>query len=219
MPSSTSLKYHSKQQCDKKNGQLIHIYLFSSILNHLLKLKNNMARFNTPEYRDCLRCCPAFHDAIKCGWNGSKYTVPEHPILASEWVMNTKVKHDIPVKYKQIIADCCETHSGEFNKNRKGDVIMREPWTDEQFFIHECDILSSRNDIIWDVPSDVEALLKGVEVAQAEEKSLDIHTFTMPFGKYKGMTLMQIKDENPGYIDWMKQNMQDRDFYPLLDKF
>lgn len=219
MPASTTSKYHSKQQCVTPGGQVVHCLLFKSILNHLLRLQHFKEKFDTPEIRDCLRCAPLLHDSFKKGINNSKWTVPDHPKIASEFVLKTKVKHDIEPMWKKYIAGLCEAHSGEWNKNRSGQVIMKYPENDGEMLIHMCDILSSRNDIIWDVPSDVEALLKGVEVAQAEEKSLNVDTFTMPFGKYKGMTLMKIKDENPGYIDWMKQTMQDKDFYPLLDKF
>ena len=40
MPSSTSGKYHNKTQCETY-GQLWHVYMFSSILNHRLRLKGN----------------------------------------------------------------------------------------------------------------------------------------------------------------------------------
>lgn len=31
--------------------------------------------------------------------------------------------------------------------------------------------------------------------------------FTIGFGKYKGQTLMQIQNEDPGYLTWMKQRL------------
>ena len=30
--------------------------------------------------------------------------------------------------------------------------------------------------------------------------------YVMPFGKYKGKTLIQILDENPSYIIWLSEN-------------
>ena len=103
MPSSTSGKYHNATQCEKF-GQIYHEYMVASILNHRLKLKGNREKYSTPEIRDCMRCVPVFHDAIKCGWDGSIYTVHNHPMLAAEWVRNTKVEHDIPNEYKEILA-------------------------------------------------------------------------------------------------------------------
>lgn len=119
MPSSTSGKYHNATQC-QTYGQIYHVYMFDSILNHRLRLKMNKELYSTPEERDAMRCVPTLHDAIKCGWNGSSYTVQDHPLLAAKWVLETKVEHDIPQEYKQMIADMCEAHSGEWNKGRSG---------------------------------------------------------------------------------------------------
>lgn len=218
MPASTTSKYHSKQQCVTPGGQVIHCLLFKSILDHLLRLKHFKEKFDTPEIRDCLRCAPLLHDAFKKGLNNSRYTVADHPLIAARFVMNTNVEHDIEPMWKKYIAGLCEAHSGEWNKNRSGQVIMKYPENDGEMLIHMCDILSSRNDILWDIPQEVADLLTGIKVEPKEEKSLDVATFTMPFGKYKSMTLAKIKAENPGYIDWMKENMKDKDFYPLLDK-
>ena len=220
MPASTTSKYHSAQQCITPGGQVIHCLLFASILEHLLKLKHFKEKFETPEIRDCLRCAPLLHDSFKKGLNKSKWTVPDHPKIAAEFVLKTKVEHDISPMWKKYIAGLCEAHSGEFNKDRSGKVIMKYPENRGELLIHMCDILSSRNDIIWNTPKAVEDLLSGVEIEATpqKEKTLDVATFKMPFGKYKGMTLGEIKEENAGYIDWMKENMKDKDFYPLLDK-
>lgn len=215
MPASTTSKYHSKQQCVTPGGQVIHCLLFKSILDHMLRLQHFKDKFNSPEGRDCLRCAPLLHDSFKKGLNNSKWTVPDHPLIAAKFVMDTKVEHDIAPKYKKYIAGLCEAHSGEWNKDRSGNVIMKYPENGGEMLIHVCDILSSRNDIIWDVPDDVAALLNGVEI-EPKEDGLNIETFTMPFGKHKGKTLPQIKNEDADYIRWMKENMQNRDFYPLL---
>ena len=210
MPSSTSGRYHNAKQCETY-GQLYHIYMFDSILNHRLRLKGNKEKYSTPEERDAMRCVPAFHDAVKCGWNGSKYTVQDHPLLAAQWVLDTKVTHDIPDKYKQMIADMCEAHSGEWNKSRSGKVIMSEPRNDREFFIHECDILSSRNDLDYIIPDDLLSVLP-------EEEIPDINTYIIPFGKYKGKTLPEIKEIDSGYISWAKENMTREPVKTLLSQ-
>src|SRR5699024_7578282 len=180
-----------------------HIYMFDSILNHRLRLKGNKERYSSPEERDAMRCVPAFHDAVKCGWNGSKYTVQDHPLLAAQWVLDTKVKHDIPNKYKKMIADMCEAHSGEWNKSRSGKVIMSEPRNDREFFIHECDILSSRNDLDYIIPEELQQLL--VKYAKPELPKLE--DYVLPFGKHKGEKLIDVSESDKGYIAWAKNNM------------
>lgn len=212
IPSSTSGKYHNATQCEKF-GQIYHEYMFASILNHRLRLKRNKEKYNTPEIRDCMRCVPVFHDAIKCGWNGSRYTVQNHPMLAAEWVRTTQVEHNISDIYKEMIACMCEAHSGEWNKSKSGKVIMPEPRNDMEFFIHECDILSSRADLDMIIPDELKDILSGVKT---EDKEVSLEEYRVDFGKYSGRTLMEIRDIDPGYIRWMKEKMDREPVRTLL---
>lgn len=212
MPSSTSGRYHNKTQCERF-GQIYHEYMFASILNHRLRLKGNREKYNTPEIRDCMRCVPVFHDAVKCGWNGSQYTVQDHPMLAAEWVRTTQVEHDISNEYKEIIACMCEAHSGEWNKSKSGKVIMPEPRNDMEFFIHECDILSSRADLDMIISDELKDILSGVKT---EEIEISLEDYRIDFGKYSGRTLLEIRDIDPGYIRWMKEKMDREPVRTLL---
>lgn len=196
IPSSTSGKYHNATQC-QAHGQLYHVFMFQSILEHLLRLKGNRERFSTPEERDAMRCVPMFHDAVKCGWGGSQYTVQDHPMLAAKWVMDTAVEHDISRQYKQMIADMCEAHSGEWNKTKSGEVIMSEPRNEREFLIHECDILSSRPDIDWIISNELKAALGDI-----------IDDYEIPIGKYKGRKLVEIFALDPDYCEWMRGNIE-----------
>ena len=47
MPSSTSGKFHNATQC-QTYGQIYHVYMFDSILNHRLRLKGNKEKYSTP---------------------------------------------------------------------------------------------------------------------------------------------------------------------------
>ena len=212
IPSSTSGKYHNRTQCEKY-GQIYHEYMFASVLNHRLRLKWNREKYSTPEIRDCMRCVPVFHDAIKCGWNGSQYTVQDHPMLAAEWVRTTQVEHDISDEYKEMIACMCEAHSGEWNKSKSGKVIMPEPRNDMEFFIHECDILSSRADLDMIIPDELKDILSGVKT---EEKEVSLEEYRVDFGKYSGRTLLEIREIDPGYIRWMKEKMDREPVRTLL---
>ena len=213
MPSSTSGKFHNAKQCETY-GQIYHVYMFDSILNHRLRLKLNKELYPTPEERDAMRCVPAFHDAVKCGWNGSKYTVQDHPVLAHQWVLSTKVDHDIPEEYKNMIADMCLTHSGEWNKSRSGKIIMPEPRNSREFFIHECDILASRVDLDYIIPDELKTILGD----SVKPDILDINTYVISFGKHSGKTLLQIAETDPGYIAWAKENITREPVKTLLSQ-
>lgn len=219
MPASTSGKYHSEQQC-RAGGQLIHAFMFQSCLEHLIALERNRSNFaSDPHTRDLMRCVPLFHDAYKCGTANSKYTVPDHPVIAAAWVRNTKPAHDISLYDKEIIAGMCEAHSGEWNTDRSKKEIMPKPRNDMEFLIHECDILSSRKDLTYDVPEELQSILNEVtETPYIADNKTSVRTtsstspeqFVMPFGRYKGLTLEDISRDADGrsYIVWAAANIR-----------
>lgn len=215
IPSSTSFKHHNKTQC-QPHGQIYHILMFGEIMNYVLDLEYVKAK-TTDIQRDCLRCTPIFHDAIKCGTNGSTYTVHEHPMLASEWIRNTKVEHDIDDEIKKHIARLCESHSGQWTSSNRSNVVLPKPENDEQFFVHMCDYLSSRSNLDMIYSDEVMAILNGSDVSQSS-KEVDINTFALSFGKYKGKTLPQIKDLDPDYIRWAKENITREPVKSLLSE-
>lgn len=154
---------------------------------------------------DCLRCTPIFHDAIKCGTNGSQYTVHDHPLLAGEWIRDTVVEHDIDKETKAYIARLCESHSGQWVSNKRSKVVLPKPENNEQFLVHLCDYLSSRSNIDMTYSDEVYDALGGIEVAK--EDLPDINEYKLTFGKHAGMTLLEIQNVAPGYIRWAKENI------------
>ena len=209
MPSSTSGKYHNATQC-QTYGQLYHVFMFQSVLEHLLRLEGNKERFPITQERDCMRCVPLLHDAVKCGWDGSQYTVPDHPVLAAKFVMDTVVEHDIDRQWKLIIADMCEAHSGEWNTDRSGKVIMSKPRNTREFLIHECDILSSRNDLDWKISDELKALLPSPKPT--------VENYVIPIGKYKGRDLLEIFALDRDYCNWMADNIEKEPLRTLVRK-
>lgn len=208
IPSSTSMKYHNKTQCEP-HGQVYHIIMFAEILNYRLALKCNQEKFKSPTQRDAMRCIPYFHDALKCGTNGSQFTVHEHPILAGNWVRETVVEHDIDASVKEAIARMCERHSGEWTTSKRSNVILPEPENAMEIMIHECDILSSRNNIDMQPPEYLQDIFVDKEIEFDEN-------FTLSFGKYSGMRLIDVYNKKPDYIDWLEQNVSRRDVLTMI---
>ena len=207
IPSSTSYKYHNKTQC-QPHGQIYHILMFGEIMNYILSLE--YVRENTvvtPEVRDMMRCTPIFHDAWKCGNAGSKYTVHEHPMLAGEWVRNTKVEHDISTDSKDFIAALCESHSGQWTTTNRSKVVLPKPQNDYQFLVHLCDYLSSRSniDMIYDE-----------EIKTALSEDIDPLKYVLPFGKYSGKTIEEVMKIDVQYIKWAKNNIDKEPLKTIL---
>ena len=206
IPSSTSGKYHNATQC-QDHGQVYHMIMFAEVLNYRLELKGNREKFKSAVQRDAMRCTPFFHDAIKCGLNGGIYSVHDHPMLAGQWVRETKVEHDIDDKIKDVIARMCERHSGEYTTAAKNKVVLPEPENAMEFFIHECDVLSSRKTIDMAPPEYLADIFNGNEV----EASFDPET-TFAFGKHKGERMIDVYNKRPDYIAWCEENIHKRDF-------
>lgn len=201
MPSSTSGKYHNKTQC-QVHGQIYHILMFAEVMNYRLELKGNKEKFKSPVQRDAMRCIPIFHDALKCGDGKSTYSVHEHPMLAGQWVRETNVEHDIDSKIKEAIARMCERHSGEFTTSKKSKTVLPEPENEMELFVHECDILSSRNNIDMAIPE----YLNDIFTEEDSDFEFDPE-YTLPFGKCKGKRLIDVYNKMPDYVEWMEQNI------------
>lgn len=210
MPSSTSGKYHNTTQC-QRHGQIYHIIMFAEILNDLLALKCNKEKFKSARQRDAMRCVPFFHDALKCGREGSSWTVHEHPMLAGQWVREAQVEHDIDSSAKETIARMVERHSGEWITSKKSQVILPEPVTEMERMIHMCDILSSRNNIDMQPPEYLHDIF--------EDATTDVEfdeNYILPFGKYSGQKLIDVYNKRPDYVDWMENNISKQDVLSMI---
>lgn len=226
MPSSTTGKYHSAQQCEPC-GQLVHAYMLQAYWDVLLALdsiREDMAP--TPKDRDLIRCFPFLHDAVKCGWDGSKYTVPEHPKLGANLIHERQPEHNISAEDKVFLSGLIATHSGQWNKNRKGEEIMPCPRTYAEKMCHYSDMFCSRKYFLYDLSEDQKEII--AEIRQTENTStdnepqsasveVDPSEQTMPFGRYKGWKFADIRKDEKGveYLQWMVREMGDQ---PRLQK-
>ena len=129
LPSSTSLKYHNPKQC-QIFGNAYHLVMVAEVCNYLLGLEHNINKFPKPKQRDCIRTASITHDAVKLGWNGSQYSLFQHPLLAADWVKETVVEHDIRPELKDYIAKMCASHSGQWNTSNRSKEILPKPETE-----------------------------------------------------------------------------------------
>ena len=210
MPSSTSGKYHNATQC-QPHGQVYHIIMFAEIMNYRLGLKGNKEKFKSEIQRDAMRCVPIFHDALKCGVGGSTFSVHDHPMLAGAWVRDTKVEHDIDDKIKEAIARMCERHSGEWTTSKKSKIVLPEPENAMELFVHECDYLSSRNNIDMQPPEYLKDIFQDLNTPVEFDEN-----YALTFGKHSGERLIDVYKSDRGYIEWMEQNTYKRDVLQMI---
>ena len=192
VPGSSSGKYHPSTDLGE-GGLIRHQIAVARFCNWKLELEQNQNKFDSRQ-RDCLRIACLCHDGRKSGEEDSGHTVHEHPRLMFEAVKRLEKKFPQLVDEIDMIANCIDTHMGQWNTNKKSEVVLLKPITLVQEFVHECDYLASRKDIElqfdnWEKP---------------ELPPLD--TYVLTFGKYRDRKLIDIASEDQGYIDWLKEN-------------
>ena len=198
LPSSTSLKYHNAKQCTLF-GNAYHLVMVAEVCNYLLGLEHNMNKFPKPKQRDCIRTAAIMHDAVKLGFNGSQYSLFQHPILAADWVKETVVEHDIRPELKDYIAKMCASHSGQWNTSNRSKEILPKPETEEQMLIHTCDYMGSRANIDMMYSEEFEENIKKL----TEDL---VNTYTFSYGKHKGETVKYVYDNHLDYLRWLVEN-------------
>jgi hypothetical protein len=132
-------------------------------------------------------------------------------MLAGSWVRETKVNHDIDSRIKEMIARMCERHSGEWTSSKRSKIVLPEPETEMEIFVHECDILSSRSDIDMQ-PSDYLKSVFGEEKAELP----DVNEYVLDFGRHKGSKLIDVFKKHRDYINWCKENFRKEPFISLV---
>ena len=203
IPSSTSLKYHNATQC-QAGGQVYHVLMTVTILNYILGLEYIKLKYPKPKQRDCMRIAMCLHDGLKCGLpeeGKNNYTIFQHPLLVAEWIRQTKPSHDIKQGLKDYIARLCESHSGEWTTNKKTTDVLPKPETDDQFIIHLCDYLGSRNNLDMIYANETKDKIRELAVPDPEN-------WFFPWGKYKGMNWWLVYEMDKDYLIWLRDEAE-----------
>lgn len=193
---SSTGKYHPSYAL----GKLVlarHTCALVRFLNHMLSIDCIKNDFTSRE-RDLMRVAGIMHDSMKSGtdedYAHNKYTKFEHPILAAN---NIRKMSGLSNDEIELIATTIESHMGQWATDKRSKTVLPTPQNKYQKLVHLADYLASRKDI--------EVLFD--EEFQKKEEIPDVNTYIIPFGKYKGKTLPEIKEIDPGYISWAKENM------------
>lgn len=140
--SSSSGKYHPSYALGK--GGLVRHTLASGLIALELFGNTTITGEFTAREKYLMLSAIVLHDTFKLGKEKERYTVTEHPLLASKFIREFEQIH-IKKNEVEIIAKCIDTHMGEWNKNSKtGEEVLDKPESDMQKFVHMCDYLASR---------------------------------------------------------------------------
>lgn len=218
IPASTSGKYHSAQQCGMC-GELIHAFMIQACWDMLLELDSIKEDIAPDAHtRDIIRCFPFLHDAVKCGKEGGRHTVREHPKLAANLIHESHPRHDISPEDKQLLAGMVATHSGQWNTNRRKEVILPKPRTLVEKLGHYTDMFCSRDYFLYQVPDEQRSVINEIvnfvngEYSDVGNDVTDLGETVMPFGKYRGMRFLDILKVTGGksYLEWIIRDMADK---------
>jgi len=90
------------------------------------------------------------HDGLKHGFIEEKYSKFEHPLLIGELLDNIKEKLTLTNEEIKEIKANVSSHMGKFNTNQYSDIVLPLPNTITQKFVHMCDFLASRKEILFE---------------------------------------------------------------------
>lgn len=134
---SSTGKYHPNYALGE-GGLVRHTKAAVRIANELLRVEMFEG---LSEKKDVIIAALLLHDGLKHGEEYSKYVKAEHPVLATNFIMNEL--GSTPLAYE--ISDLVITHMGQWNtKFNSSQEIMPKPSTKPQSFVHMCDYLASR---------------------------------------------------------------------------
>lgn len=191
-PSSSTGKYHPDYALGE-GGLARHTCALVRILNHIFNIEC-MNLYNSRE-RDMLRIACMMHDTRKSGsqedYEKNKYTRFDHPLLAAEVVRSFDGKY---LNHEEIgiIESAISSHMGQWNEDSRSNIVLPKPHSRYEKIVHMVDYLASRKDIEIKFDDNPDAY-----------PLPDIKTWTMPRGKFKGLTLAEIYDAEPSYLKWI----------------
>ena len=137
-------KYHPKYALGDK-GLVRHVKAAVNIAYNLFTI------YKFDEHtKDIIIISLLIHDGLKHGFTHERYSKFQHPLLIGELLDNIKEKLTLSDDEIQQIKDNVSSHMGKFNTNNYSDIVLPLPETVTQKFVHMCDFLASRKQIIFE---------------------------------------------------------------------
>lgn len=195
VPASSTGKYHPQYSLGQ-GGLMRHQIAVVRFLNFFFELEQYQTVFTDREM-DLMRIAGLIHDGRKSGsqadYERSKYTKFDHPIQMADVVRTFTGKYLSEAEI-EFIANCIESHMGQFNTDRKSSVVLPKPTNTYQQLIHLADYLASRKSLTMDFD------MPTVTLPNVDEYKIN-------FGKYKGQKLVAVFEKDRDYLQWCKENI------------
>lgn len=211
VPSSSSKKYHPPFTRDE-GGLVKH----SRLVVFFVLCQAEALNFNRHE-KDLLIISAIAHDILKQGSGKTKFTVFEHPKLASEYVIDMQSKYPklISKKDAKLIAEAIISHMGKYGHEKefiKNNDPLPLPLTPFQQALHIGDLIASRTQILDFEFRPTEGVGLNFEIKNLNDMILENCGKTIiSFGKHKGKTIKEMVDTDKKYAEWFVKNIEKKD--------
>lgn len=207
VPASSSGKYHP--QFSLGDGGLVRhtrcVANFAKWISESLCMSEDDS--------DLLIIAALAHDIKKQG-NGTKYTVHEHPLLASDYIAEIRNKFtEDEISEIQVQKICCAvaSHMGKWGHNAefiKGREPLPLPANEFEKALQIADYCASRKELKeFDFAQTENVQLPIIESKSKNDENIEglplkeLENYIVDFGKHKGKTFKEIKET--GYLEWM----------------
>lgn len=145
VPASSSGKYHPAFALGD-GGLYRHVKAAVRIANHMMSVEQSQF---TQDEKDMIVASLILHDCWKQGEDSKGSTIHEHPVVAARRIK--EIMQDETEEVDLFIDKICgniSSHLGQWNISIYSTVILPKPITAMEKFVHICDYMASRKDII-----------------------------------------------------------------------
>lgn len=146
-PASSTGKHHNPVQ-NGEHGNVIHTKMAVQVANILFGLDRWEKIFQDPFMRDMIRTALILHDGMKYGDGSTGFVVHEHPLLMADFLRSPQWAGSLPPSMLEMIVGMVAAHSGKWTTSRHSTVILPYPKNEAEYFVHICDYLGSRENIL-----------------------------------------------------------------------
>ena len=188
---SSTAKYHPSYTLGQY-GLIKHSIAVTRFINFFFELEQYNKVFDSRQ-RDLLRLAALTHDGRKSGeqedYENSKYTKFNHPLLMAKVYMSYKDKGCLPENELKFIAACIGKHMGQWNTDKRSDIVLPKPNDQASELLHLADYLASRK-----------CLNMAFDDYEFPVELPDLKTYKLTFGKHSGKLLTEVPHD---YLKWL----------------
>jgi hypothetical protein len=204
---SSTGKYHPAYSLGE-GGLMRHQIAVVRFLNFFFELEQYQVPIGSRKM-DLMRVAGLVHDGRKSGeqsdYERSKFTKFSHPIQMANIVRSYDGKY---LNHDEIdfIANCIESHMGQWNTEKKSSEVLPKPNNVYQHFVHLADYLASRKTLTMEFDN----------YAQPKVETPKLDDYVISFGKHSGTKLVDLWEVHRDYVMWLKENVQREPLQTLI---